>query len=174
MNEISDMNVLFVEDSPDDVELALLSLKSDGIQPHWKRVDSEPDMRGALGDFRPDAILSDFSMPGFDGLQALRIARELTPEVPFIFVSGTIGEERAIEAIRSGATDYVLKNNMRRLGTALTRALGEAADRQRVRKAEDERARLVEILEATSDYVGMSDPEDRQIYLNAAGRRIVG
>src|SRR3954451_581801 len=136
MNEVSDMNVLFVEDSPDDVELALLSLKSDGIQPHWKRVDSEPDMRGALGDFRPDAILSDFSMPGFDGLQALRIARELTPEVPFIFVSGTIGEERAIEAIRAGATDYVLKNNMRRLGPAVKRALAEAADRQRIRHIE--------------------------------------
>src|SRR3954462_12621212 len=174
MNEISDMNVLFVEDSPDDVELALRSLKSDGIQPKWKRVDSEPDLRLALREGKLDAILSDFSMPGFDGLQALRIARQLTPEVPFIFVSGTIGEERAIEAIRAGATDYVLKNNMRRLGTAVKRALAEAADRQRIRHIEEERARLVEILEATSDFVAMASPEGDVLYLNAAWRKLAG
>ena len=168
------MNVLFVEDSPDDVELALRSLKADGITPHWRRVERESDMRQALDGLKPDAILSDFSMPGFDGLQALRIARELTPEVPFIFLSGTIGEERAIEAIRAGATDYVLKNNMRRLGTAVKRALIEAADRQRTRKIEEERARLVEILEATSDYVAMASPEGKVLYLNAAWRKLAG
>src|SRR5437870_1096898 len=119
-------------------------------------------------------IRSDFSMPDFDGLAALKIARDFAPRVPFIFVSGTIGEERAIEAIRLGATDYVLKDNLRRLGTALRRALAEARDRERVRAAEEERARLVEILEATSDYVGMSDPQGRRIYLNAAGRKLTG
>ena len=174
MSDLSDVNMLFVEDSPDDVELTLRSLKSYGIQPHWRRVDSEGDLRAALGGLKPDAILSDFSMPGFDGLHALRIARELTPEVPFIFVSGTIGEERAIEAIRAGATDYVLKNNLRRLGTAVKRALDEAADRQRARKVEEERARLVEILEATSDYVAMASPDGSVLYLNAAWRQLAG
>jgi diguanylate cyclase (GGDEF)-like protein len=168
------VSVLFIEDSEDDVDLVLLSLQRDGLQPRWHRVQSESAMREALGRSRPDAILSDFSMPGFDGLTALRVARQLAPEVPFIFVSGTIGEERAIEAIRLGATDYVLKNNLRRLGTALTRALSEAGDRKRARDAEEERARLVEILEATSDVVGMTDPEGRSIYLNAAGRRMHG
>jgi diguanylate cyclase (GGDEF)-like protein/PAS domain S-box-containing protein len=174
MNENSAVNLLFVEDSEEDVELALLSLQRDGVQPVWSRVQSEDRMREALATLKPDAILSDFSMPGFDGLRALRLAREIVPEVPFIFVSGTIGEERAIEAIRAGATDYVLKNNMRRLGTAVKRALAGAEDRLRVRKAEEERARLVEILEATSDFVAMSTPEGRTLYMNAAWRSLAG
>jgi diguanylate cyclase (GGDEF)-like protein/PAS domain S-box-containing protein len=174
MSDLNDVNMLFVEDSPDDVELALRSLKSDGIRAQWRRVDCEPGLRQALAGVKPDAILSDFSMPGFDGLRALRIARELTPDVPFIFVSGTIGEERAIEAIRAGATDYVLKNNMRRLGTAVKRALAEAADRERSLKIEEERARLVEILEATSDYVAMASPDGDVLYLNAAWRSVAG
>ena len=140
MTELADVDVLFIEDSPDDVELALRSLKSDGIRANWRRVDNEAELRRTLGTLKPDAILSDFSMPGFDGLQALRIARELTPGVPFIFVSGTIGEERAIETIRAGATDYVLKNNLRRMGTAVRRALAEAAERERACKVDEERA----------------------------------
>jgi diguanylate cyclase (GGDEF)-like protein/PAS domain S-box-containing protein len=168
------VNVLFVEDSDVDVELELRALAKDGLQILSRRVDSEAALRQALSGILPDAILSDFSMPGFDGLQALKLSRELAPRVPFIFVSGTIGEERAIEAIRMGATDYVLKNNLRRLSTSLRRALTEASERDRVRVAEAERARLVEIMEATSDYVGMSDPDGRQIYLNAAGRKLVG
>jgi len=170
----SPVKVLFVEDSEEDVELALRSLQRDGVETSWRRVQSEDRMREALGDLKPDAILSDFSMPGFDGLRALRVAREMTPDIPFIFVSGTIGEERAIEAIRAGATDYVLKNNMRRLGTAVKRALTEAEDRQRVREAEEERARLVEILEATSDYVAMSTPDGKALYMNAAWRNLAG
>src|SRR3989449_7580362 len=113
-------------------------------------------------------------MPEFDGLAALKIARDFAPRVPFIFVSGTIGEERAIEAIRLGATDYVLKDNMRRLGTSLRRALSEASERERVRVSEEERARLVQVLEATSDYVGISEPTGKIIYMNAAGRRLTG
>jgi len=168
------INVLFVEDSDIDVELELRALERDGLQIVFQRVDSEGALRQALAGAPPDTILSDFSMPGFDGLQALKLSRDLAPRVPFIFVSGTIGEERAIEAIRLGATDYVLKNNLRRLSTSVRRALSEAGERERVRVAESERARLVEIMEATSDYVGMSDPAGRQIYLNAAGRRMVG
>jgi diguanylate cyclase (GGDEF)-like protein len=166
------VNLLFIEDSRDDVQLALLALERDGLRPSWKHVATEMELREALKSSTPDAILSDFTMPEFDGLAALKIARDVAPRVPFIFVSGTIGEERAIEAIRLGATDYVLKDNLRRLGTALRRALAEARDRERVRAAEEERARLVEILEATSDYVGMSDPQGRRIYLNAAWRKL--
>ena len=168
------INILFVEDSQPDVELSLRALGQDGLRAQWRRVDSETALREGLAAQKPDVIFSDFSMPGFNGLRALEIAREMAPDIPFIFVSGTIGEERAIEAIRSGATDYVLKNNLRRLGTALKRALVEADERNRARKTEDERARLVGIMEATSDYVGMSDPAGLQIYLNAAGRRLVG
>jgi diguanylate cyclase (GGDEF)-like protein/PAS domain S-box-containing protein len=168
------IDLLFVEDSELDVELALRAIQKEGFAPSWRRVEQESDMRRELSARLPQAILSDFSMPRFDGVNALGIARKLAPLVPFIFVSGTIGEERAIEAIRLGATDYVLKNNLRRLGTAVRRALAEAAERTRTLVAEEERMRLVEIMEATSDYVGMSDPNGRQIYLNAAGCRMTG
>ena len=168
------IKLLFVEDSETDVELALRAIEMEGFAASWQRVDQEPDMRRELAAGLPNVILSDFSMPRFDGVSALRVAREVAPLVPFIFVSGTIGEERAIEAIRLGATDYVLKNNMRRLGTAVRRALVEAAERARTLASEEERGRLVEIMEATSDYVGMSDPDGRQTYLNAAGCRMIG
>jgi diguanylate cyclase (GGDEF)-like protein/PAS domain S-box-containing protein len=166
------VDLLFIEDSQDDVELALRALSRDGLKATFNRVDSADGLKRALTNMVPDVILSDFSMPQFDGIHALRMARELAPSVPFIFVSGTIGEEVAIEAIRHGATDYVLKNNLRRLGTAIKRALAEAAERRRILKAEEERTQLVELLEATSDYVAVTDPHGRILYLNAAWRKL--
>jgi diguanylate cyclase (GGDEF)-like protein/PAS domain S-box-containing protein len=174
MREKTSVRVLFIEDSKVDVELTVLELDQDGFDVSWERVELEGDVKQALSLRRPQVILADFSMPGFSGMDALRLARVTAPDVPFIFVSGTIGEERAIEAIRLGATDYVLKDNLRRLGTSVRRALSEAVERGRARTAEEERARLVEILEATSDCVSMSDPAGRVIYLNAAGRKLIG
>ena len=174
MKEKTPIRVLFIEDSKVDVELTVLELDQDGFEVSWERVQVDEDVKQALGLRRPQVILSDFSMPGFYGMDALRLAKEMAPDVPFIFVSGTIGEERAIEAIRLGATDYVLKDNLRRLGTVVRRALSEAAERGRARAGEEERARLVEILEATSDCVSMSDPAGRVTYLNAAGRKLIG
>ena len=171
---LQEVRVLFVEDSELDVELALRALRREGLQVVACRVESEGGMRDALASFHADLILSDFSMPNFDGMKALLLAKEAAPGTPFIFVSGTIGEERAIEAIRTGATDYVLKDNTRRLGSSVKRALAEAHDRDRARKGEEERARLVEILEATSDYVAMTDPDGRVTYLNAAWRSLAG
>ena len=168
------IRVLFIEDSQADVELALRSLEQGGFDVSWESVDLEEDLKRVLASSKPQAILSDFSMPGFDGAHALRLSKELAPGVPFIFLSGTIGEEQAIEAIRLGATDYVLKDNMRRLSTAVRRALSEAGEHERIRIAEEERALLVQILEATSDYVCMTDPAGTITYLNAAGRRLIG
>src|SRR5213083_975509 len=129
MTHDAPVNLLFVEDSAEDVQLALRALRRDGLETLWRQVDSESTIKVALSEARPDAILSDFSMPGFDGMEALLLAREIVPQVPFIFLSGTIGEERAIAAIRMGATDYVLKSSMRRLGTAVKRALSETEER---------------------------------------------
>lgn len=129
------VNLLFVEDSEVDVELAVYALKRDGMEVLWQRVDSEKALRAALGVLKPDIILSDFSMPQFDGLQALSLARGMAPDVPFIFVSGTIGEERAVDAIRCGATDYILKNNMPRLIAAVRRALAESVEDGQMRRA---------------------------------------
>src|SRR3989442_1876901 len=168
------VQLLFVEDSEMDAELSVRALEQGGFDVSWKRGQAEGDLKRALQSSRHQAVLSDFSMPGFDGIRALRVVREMSPGVPFIFVSGTIGEERAIEAIRFGATDYVLKNNLQRLGTAVRRALSESAERERIRLAEEERSRLGQNLEATRHYVGMSDPDGRIIYLNAAGRKLTG
>src|SRR5258708_17464921 len=131
------IQVLFVEDSEVDVELALRSLEQGGIEVSWDRVDLEEDLKRALGSSKPQAILSDFSMPRFDGVDALRLAQELAPGVPFIFLSRTIAEERAIEAIRLAATDYFLKNNMRRLRPGVRLAPTEACDSRRIRLSEE-------------------------------------
>ncbi len=103
------------------------------------RVQTESEFVSALHEKRPDLILSDFSLPQFSGLRALDVAIAHAPETPFIYVSGTIGEERAIDALRRGATDYVLKSNLSRLSSAVERALREAALKADQRKSEQQR-----------------------------------
>src|SRR5580658_10970789 len=107
-----ELRLLLVEDSQADAELAIWRLKQAGYVCTHECVVNEGQMRAALAAALPDVILSDFSLPQFDGLSALAVAREVAPDVPFVFVSGTIGEERAIEALHHGAVDYVLKNNL--------------------------------------------------------------
>jgi CheY-like chemotaxis protein len=102
-----DIRVLFIEDVPDEVELAVDQLQRNGIGCVHQRVETESQLRDALRDFRPDLILSDFRIPGFDGQSALRIAHDVAPDIPFIFLSGTIGEERAIQAMFSRTTSSV-------------------------------------------------------------------
>lgn len=124
------MKILHLEDNILDAELLASSLTEAGIPCEIVRVDREHEFRAALKQDRFDLIMSDFSMPGFDGRAALNIALEETPDIPFIFVSGTIGEEAAIESLLSGATDYVLKHRFGRLVPAVQRALREATDRR--------------------------------------------
>lgn len=174
MKEKTALHVLFVEDSEFDVELAVLELERDGFAVSWKRVELESDLRTMLKTNPPQVILSDYSMPRFDGLTALRVVQELAPDLPFIFMSGTIGEERAIESIKTGATDYVLKGNIRRLSMAVRRALSDVDERAQARQAEEARARLAAILEATSDYVAICDPQGTLIYMNAGGCLLSG
>ena len=120
----STLRILLVEDSPADAELLLAALEEEGIAFDAVRVDTKAEFLSALSTDRFDLILSDCSMPSFDGFSALKIFRELTacrklPEAPFIFVSGTLGEELAIETLKNGATDYVLKHRLSRLGPAV-------------------------------------------------------
>jgi len=123
------LQLLTVEDSEPDAEVVARSLRKAGLIVDIRRVQTEHDFMSALRERTPDLILSDFSLPQFDGLRALELAVAHAPETPFIYVSGTIGEERAIEALRRGATDYVLKTNLARLPTAIERALREASIR---------------------------------------------
>lgn len=168
------LDVLFVEDTPEDAELAVLNLVREGFVVNWERVDNERDLRSMLSRWDPDLILSDYSMPGFNGRAALQICQEVSPDTPFIFVSGTIGEELAIESLHEGATDYVLKDNMRRLGSSVDRAVIESIERQAAREVEKERSRLIAILEATSDMVVIANPDGLLIYVNDGARKLLG
>jgi diguanylate cyclase (GGDEF)-like protein len=148
------LRLLIVEDVAAEAELAIRHLASGGISCVPRTVADERQFRTALKQFRPHVILSDFTLPAFDGLAALDIARQEAPEVPFIFLSGTIGEERAIEALQRGAVDYVLKSNPARLVPAVRRALREVQERTRRRAAEREIARLTRSLKMQSGING--------------------
>src|SRR5216684_4188778 len=130
------LRVLMVEDVEDDAFLVARELKRAGLVVDSRRVDREADFRRELGEFRPHVILSDFNMPQFDGMHALVIARETVPDIPFIFVSGTLGEDYAIRALKNGATDYVLKSNLVRLPPVVERAVSEAAARTQRKRGE--------------------------------------
>ena len=118
------LNVLIVEDSPDDAEMIVHALRRDGFEPKWARVESEPDFLRALDD-PPEIILSDYALPQFSGLRAADILHERGLHLPFILISGTIGEDIAVEAMKHGAADYLLKDRTARLGSAIQRALEE-------------------------------------------------
>jgi DNA-binding NtrC family response regulator len=147
------IKILLVEDQEADAELISRALTRAGAALDTRRVDTQAGLRAELQDFRPDIVLSDFTLPGFGGLEALEVVREFDAELPFVFVSGTLGEDRAIDALKRGATDYVLKNSLGRLPSAVMRALDEAANHRARLTAETElrrnARRLRDIVEAS-------------------------
>jgi PAS domain S-box-containing protein len=161
------LRILNLEDDANDAELneAMLSARWPGCR--FQRVDGRPDYIAALdrGDF--DVILSDYTMPGFDGRQALALAREKRPEIPFLFVSGTIGEDAAIEALKNGATDYVLKHRLMRLIPAVDRALRETAEHAERERAEEamreSEHKYRELFECLSDAAFLADGSSGKI-----------
>ncbi len=151
MSEEHELRVLILEDQATDAELMERELSSGGVRFTSRRVASESEFRDGISRFGPDLILADYSLPSFDGMSALAIARETCPDIPFLFVSGAIGEELATEALKSGATGYVLKSRLQRLVSSVRRALREAQERNArreaeaaLRKANDELAQKVE------------------------------
>ena len=132
------LHVLLVEDSADDAALLLRELERGGYAPEHERVYTLPGLHAALLRRPWDVIFADYSMPGFSGTRALALVRELGRDTPFIFVSGTMGEEIAVEAMRAGAQDYLMKGNLKRLLPALARELREADGRRERARAEQE------------------------------------
>jgi signal transduction histidine kinase len=143
----SSVRILYLEDDRTDVELVRTKLEDEGLDCDMISVETQADFVAALNDAGFDVILADYKLPSFDGLTALSIARKKAPDVPFIFLSGSMGEELAIDTLKRGATDYVLKQRLSRLGPAIRRALEEAEEHLERRKAEEEVKRYQEHLE---------------------------
>jgi two-component sensor histidine kinase len=137
------VRLLILEDSELDAALVERELARSELEIAYQRVSTRAAYAEALESGGFDLILSDFSLPDFDGVEALELARRLAPEAPFIFVSGVVGEEFAIESLKEGATDYVLKQRLERLPSAVRRALNEAHERRERRRAEERMALLV-------------------------------
>ena len=133
----SRLQVLHLEDDVMDAELVQATLESEGIRADLTRVETEPDFLAALERTSFDLILADYSLPSFDGLSALKLTQQRAPDVPFLFLSGTLGEDAAIESLKKGAVDYVLKTRLVRLAPAVTRALREAREKAERKRAEE-------------------------------------
>jgi PAS domain S-box-containing protein len=173
----SEVRILLLEDVVADAELVERELERAGIACNVLRVDSEHEFVRALKEFLPDVIISDFTLPQYDGMTALRLARSSRPEIPFVFVSGTIGEEAAIEALKQGASDYVLKGNLRRLPSAVRRVLQEAQDRIARHRSEQARIKAEQlyhaVVELSPDAI-LVLREGQIVLINRSGLKLYG
>ncbi len=172
------LRLLIVEDCPADAELLVRELRRAGFAPAWQRVDTEPEYLARLAE-EPELVISDYEMPQFNGLRALELLRASGRLIPFIIVSGTIGEETAVAAIKQGATDYLLKDRLTRLGMAVTHALAEGRHRRERQiaaaalSASEERFR--ELAETIHEVFWISSPDRaRMLYISPAYEAIWG
>lgn len=156
------LNVLLVEDSPNDAELLIAELKRSGFEPRWHRVETERDFLAGLKN-SPDIIISDYSMPVFSGLKAVELLNRQGLNIPFILISGTVGEDVAVEAMRHGATDYLLKDRMARLGHAVERALDQQRLRAERRRTEESLKLFRTLIDRSNDGIEVIDPETGRI-----------
>ncbi len=164
------INVLIIEDSADDYELLLIELRRGGYDPSSIRVESKESLNKALDDQSWDLILSDYSMPLFDGLAALKIYKEKELDIPFILISGTIGEDVAVAAMKAGAHDYLMKGKLKRLIPAIKREIKEAGIRRQHKQAEKElkqsEERFRTIIEQATDALYIQDFKGNIIEVN--------
>jgi PAS domain S-box-containing protein len=165
------LRILHLEDDPDDATLIHRRLEAEGLAIAVRHVQDLESFREALGAGEFDLVLSDFRLGNATGLDALEVRRQLRPDVPFIFVSGALGEERAVETLRNGATDYVLKDRQARLGPVVRRALQEVGERRQRRRAEAERDRFYAL---SLDLFCTLDAAGRLLDLNPSWQRVLG
>lgn len=167
--------ILHLEDNPTDAELIMAMLECEEIACEIRRVETESDFLSAITTSCIDLILSDYALPAFDGLAALALGRTYCPDVPFIFVTGAMGEEKAVESMKQGATDYVLKQNLARLGPVVRRALRETEERCKHRQVEDELRFHSQILEHLTEGVQLTHKDSELIvYANPTFEKMFG
>ena len=173
-----ELRILILEDMEDDLALVKRELQKAKLRHASKDVATAEAFEEELGAFSPDLILSDYNLPQFDGLSALRMAQRIAPDVPFIFVSGSIGEERAVEVLREGATDYIMKDRMQRLGMAVVRALEDKTARAERLRADAALQKLAtetkSILDSAGEGIVGIDPSRSVTLANPAAARMLG
>ena len=179
MNDIAatPLRILLVEDSPDDAKLIMLRIEQEGLIAEYQRVDNEADFTAAL-DSPPNLILSDYALPQFNGLHALRILKENGLDIPFILVSGAVGEDVAVDAIKQGADDYVMKDRLARLGSAVRHALEQKRLREEKMRADDalkaSELRFRSLIEFSHDAIALGNAEGIITYMSPPTSRIMG
>jgi PAS domain S-box-containing protein len=168
------VNVLHLESNPADVALVRALLRAEWPGCHLTVVTHRPEFLLELGRTGFDLIISDFSLEGLAGLDALALACAQRPDLPFIFFTDSSGEDRALDAVHHGAADYVLKDHVQRLPTAVKRALREGHERRQRRQIEAANQRLLDVFANTPDLVALTSPAGQVLHLNRAGYRLLG
>jgi len=168
------LRILHLEDSAADAALVRGLLEDEGISCAVTCVKTKQDYQAELNRGNFDLILSDYSLPRFDGLTALIMARKQHPQKPVIFVSGTMGEEAAVESLKRGATDYVLKHQLARLPAAVKRAIADAEELARRQQAEEKIREQAALLDLAQDAILVRDLDDRVLYWNKSAERLYG
>ncbi|MDD2914020.1 MAG: diguanylate cyclase [Gallionella sp.] len=158
---MDELRILLLEDNPSDAELLEYQLRKGGLVFSALRVDTEPAFQLALSDFKPDIVLADYNLPSYNGRAALDYIQQVYPDIPVVMVTGAIGEEKAVELLRSGARDYLLKDRLTRLSAAIQRALDEQ-EKIRTRRESEQRLREAEskfrtLFEAANDGIFLLD-----------------
>ncbi|MBK7132768.1 MAG: response regulator [Bacteroidales bacterium] len=172
------IKILFLEDVLADAEMIWTELSRSKVNFSKKLVENKEEYISALKSFEPDLIISDYSLPQFDGMTALLLKNEMAPEVPFILVTGSINEEIAVELMKAGADDYVIKQNLSRLASALNQALKKREIVKEKLKIESELRRSEQIFTAFMDYCPVffffKDHEARPIRLSSNYEKMIG
>ena len=175
---VDHVRVLLLEDMPTDAELIERALRQSGLAITAKRVETKETFTAALAEFKPDILLADYKLPDFDGLSAITFAHKKYPDLPIIVVTGVLGDETAVELIKAGAKDYVLKDRMARLPSAVEKAVSEAAEVAELRlqtaaRQTAERS-LYAVVTHAQDAIIMMNEEGLITFWNNSAERLFG